>query len=344
MRHYALRWFCLCAALVLLHGNAAAQYEPDWTRNFRLGVPVGFNIKADFRTTGSFLTGGDPGPTGVPGANHIYDDGYVRVDDFNNAGGFTTFWGYEDPAQYDPATQTLFMHSASSYSLSGGGSANETAHFGMDLAYGGYLWHRHPFRIGVEFGFGWLPIYISQDFNAMAQVSQVTHAFSVPDGVVLPQAPYNGSSSGFGQPAISDTATLVGTDTINGSVTGTRTLDVTLYTFRLGPTLFWDVHPRVGLTLSAGPALGFIDGEYRFRENIVTSGASQSRGGFDVSDTVFGGYVNAMITYHAVSNGDLYLAAQYMPLGTPRFSRGGRQAELELNGAVYVSAGINWPF
>ncbi len=34
----------------------------------------------------------------------------------------------------------------------------------------------------------------------------------------------------------------------------------------------------------------------------------------------------------------------FMPLGRSTFSGGGRQARLDLNGAIYVSAGINWPF
>jgi hypothetical protein len=45
-----------------------------------------------------------------------------------------------------------------------------------------------------------------------------------------------------------------------------------------------------------------------------------------------------------VANGDIYLSAQYMPLSNANFSGGGRSAKLDMHGAVYVSAGINWPF
>jgi hypothetical protein len=31
-------------------------------------------------------------------------------------------------------------------------------------------------------------------------------------------------------------------------------------------------------------------------------------------------------------------------LGSPTFSKGGRHAELDLSGAIYLSAGVSWPF
>ena len=53
----------------------------DWTRHFRIGAMVGMNIKANFKTKGTFnISGNNP-------AKVIYDDGYVRVDDTGNAGG-----------------------------------------------------------------------------------------------------------------------------------------------------------------------------------------------------------------------------------------------------------------
>src|ERR1017187_10992245 len=54
----------------------------DWTRHFRIGAMVGFNISANFNTKGTF---------NIPGnnaANGIYDNGYVRVDDTGNAQGY----------------------------------------------------------------------------------------------------------------------------------------------------------------------------------------------------------------------------------------------------------------
>src|SRR5439155_2777153 len=201
-------------------------------------------------------------------------------------------------------------------------------------------------RVGWELGFGLLPISISDNRQFSATVEQSTYSFTVPDGVVLPSAPYNGGPSGFGQPTIFDVATLVGSNAFpDQTVSGPRTLDVTLYTLRLGPSLFWDLNQYIGLAIGAGPAVGFINGYYRFNETITTpTGVVRNKGDFGSTDTVFGGYVNAMLTYHVTKNADCFLGAQFMPLGRSTSSSGGRQARLDLNGAVYLSAGINWPF
>jgi hypothetical protein len=346
----AARWFSALAALLFFAGRAQGQYDPDWTRNFRIGMLVGFNIKADFKTGGSFnVSGSQPGATNMTGVDHIFDDGYVRVDDSGNAQGYTTYWGYQNESQH--VGDTLEMHSTSSYSIDPHNHDGDQSVFvGFDLAYGGNLWRGERLRVGWEFGFGLLPISISDDSQMSGEATQNTYSFNIPPAsgggtVVIPGAPYNGGSSGSGQPSIKDIATLIGSSSTNTTISGSRTLDVILYTFRLGPTLFWDVNDYIGLQVGAGPALGFIAGEYRYNETIDSgNGPVQSKGSFSDSDLVYGGYVNATVTYHAVANGDLYLGIQYMPLGSASFSQGGRQAKLDLSGAMYLSAGINWPF
>jgi hypothetical protein len=39
-----------------------------------------------------------------------------------------------------------------------------------------------------------------------------------------------------------------------------------------------------------------------------------------------------------------YIGAQYTPMGSATFSNGGRSGQLNLDGQVYLSAGIGWPF
>jgi hypothetical protein len=242
--------------------------------------------------------------------------------------------------------QTLRMTSNAGYSTHSKGEAgDDSPYIGFDLAYGGTIWRGERLRVGWEFGFGMLPITLSQTATTPASINQNFYEFSVPNGVIPPSAPYHGGSSGHDQPSIHDIATLAGSSSTNGVVSGSRTLDVTLYAFRLGPSLFWDLNRSFGLSLSAGPALGFVSGEYRYNE-IIDDGKNEdpNRGKFSASDIVFGGYVNGTLTYHATQNGDFYLSAQYMPLGTATFSKGGRQAELDLSGGIYLSAGVSWPF
>src|ERR1041385_972660 len=106
---FGMRWLAgVCASVALV---AAAQQptppgtlprnlwievppEPlnDWSRHFRIGMLVGFNLKASFRLSGEFsVSGSQPGATNVSGLDHFYDDGYVRVDETGNALGKTIY-------------------------------------------------------------------------------------------------------------------------------------------------------------------------------------------------------------------------------------------------------------
>jgi hypothetical protein len=350
----ALRRLCCFSVLTLSLARAQAQYDPDWTWNVRAGVMAGFNIKSSFKTGSTLsISGGNPGTTNA-GVNHFFNDGYVRVDDFKNAGGYTTYWGYQDASQNDTANNRILYHSGSTFNTTSGSSISgnsENANVGFEVAAGGYLWRWEHMRLGFDLGFGYLPINMSAKEATSAKplsgsLDFNTYAFQVPNGVVLPGAPYNGGPSGFGQPSIHDVMSQVGSSNTSATLAGTQTLEVTLYSFRLGPSLYWDLSRYFGLSVSAGPAIGFVTGNLNFNETITIGNnpPTPHKGGFSSTEFVYGGYVNATLTYHAVANGDFYLSAQYMPLSNANFSGGGRSARLDMHGAVYVSAGINWPF
>jgi hypothetical protein len=343
---------CLLTGLVLFTWPAQGQYDPDWTRYLRVGAIGGLNLKADFKMTGQFnISGAKPGPTGVGGVDHIYDDGYVRVDATGNSGtgpGQTTYWGYQDASQYDAGARTLLMHSSTSFTASHDAKGDDSAFAGFELAYGGDIHHWGWKRISWDFGFGLLPISISDKQPVSATVNRTAHSFSVPAGVIVPTVPpaYHGGSAGHDMPVIFDVATPAGSDTVSGMIDGSRRLEVILYSVKAGPSLFLDLTPRWGVSVGAGPVMGIVSGEYRFDESIVLpgGGTARNKGKIEATDVVYGGYVNAAVTYHAMGNGDLYLGVQYMPLGSSTIAGQGRQARLDLSGQVYVSAGINWPF
>ena len=306
---------------------------------------VGMNLKADFSMSGQFpVSGSQPGETGVSGRDHFYDDGYVRVDETGNALDRTSYWGYNNPTQYDPVAHTLTFHSANSFSTTESSRADDSPYFGLDLAYGGQLGRWGPTRYGWEFGFGFLPISIEDKQSKAAVLNRTVHSFDT-GGIVVPTAPYNGGSSGFGQPTIHDVPAPQPDDTTLGTVAGSRTLDVTLYVVRLGPLLHWELHPQWAVSLSAGPAVGYVDGELRFDEILQAGGGSgRNTGKIEGSGMVFGGYVSAALMYHAVEKGDFYVGVQYMPLSSMSVSGAGREARLNLMGGIYLSAGFNWPF
>jgi len=312
----------------------------DWPRHFRVGMLVGMNIKADFSRSGQFpVSGSQPGGPG--GGTHIYDDGYVLIDDTGNAQGFTSYWGYNNPSQV--TGQTLTFHSANSFSTSGSSKADDSPYLGLDLAYGGQLGRWGPTRYGWEFGFGFMPSSIADKQPTVAVLNRTVHTFDT-GGILVPSDHYNGGPSGIG-PTIQDNAMPQTGDTTLGTVAGSQTLDVTLYVVRLGPMLHWELHPQWAVSLSAGPAVGYVDGELRFDEILQAGGGSgRNTGKIAGSGMVYGGYVNAALMYHAVEKGDFYIGVQYMPLSRMSVNGAGREARLNLAGGIYFSAGFNWPF
>jgi len=316
----------------------------DWTRHLHIGAMVGMNIGASFHENGLFKIAGNNV------ANGIYDDGYVREDQTGNAGGYTSYWGYENDSQYNAAAQTLAFHSTSSYTTSGGGSKDSEPFAGFDLAYGDdYLyWKFAHARIGWELGFDLLPIDNITDSHPMsATVNQSLYTFNT-GGIVVPGTPYHGGSSGQG-PLLPGSPSSVTSQTFTtGTVTGTRSLDVMLYTIRLGPNFFWGITENLGLSLSAGPVVGVASGDYKYDEIITTGNSStHSAGSFGKTAVIYGGYVDATLKYHVVDNGRdayIYIGAQYTPMTTATFSSGGRSGRLNLDGQVYLSAGVGWPF
>jgi hypothetical protein len=308
--------------------------DEDWTRHFRIGAIVGLNIKASFSTAGTFNISGNNA------ANGIYDDGYVREDDTGNALGYTSFWGFQNQSQYNAIDHSLTMHSITSYTTGGGGE--ESGVFpGFEMAYGGNLWKWGRARIGWDLGFGLLPIKITDTSTMSASVEESTYTFNT--GGLTWQgwpSPYQGPFNSAGNPTIL-TNFVFSHSTNNQSIIGSHTLDVMLYTVRLGPTLYWDLSEDLGLMVGAGPAVGIMSGSLNYDETI---GTISNKGHVDGTDLVYGGYVNAMLTYHVEKNGDIYVGVQYMPMGSAHISGGGREAQLNLRGQVYITAGINWPF
>src|SRR5262245_13863643 len=76
--------------------------DPVWADLNRVwgGPRAMFNVKAEFSHGVPF----DPGPgPGVSGVNRNYQNGYVRVDDSDNAGGLTWNWGFHDIAGQPPS-------------------------------------------------------------------------------------------------------------------------------------------------------------------------------------------------------------------------------------------------
>jgi hypothetical protein len=364
MRNTRFHAGCLVCAFTALAMSAPAQFGPwfqgssspdtfggnpdssgfirippdtdDWTRHLRIGAMVGMNINANFNEKGLF---------NIPGnnaANGVYNDGYVHPS--GNAFGTTTDWGYDNASQYNAATHTLQMAGTTSYSTSGNSKDDGGAFPGLDVAYGDNLWYWKHARVGWELGFGLLPINITDNQPMSGQINQNVYSFSTGTIKSLPPPGYPGASSSSA-PAIFSTAISTNQTSSLGTINGSHTLDVMLYTLRLGPSFYWDLCDYAGISLGAGPAVGLVSGDYKYDE-IITAGGSSARnsGSFGATDLTYGGYVNGTLMIHVVANGDIYMGAQFMPMEDASFSNGGREGQLNLGGQLYFSIGVNWPF
>jgi hypothetical protein len=325
-----------------------APQGEDWTSHFHIGAFAGLNIGANFHESGNTMfgiSGNNPG-------KGVYDDGYVREDQTGNNGGYTGYWGYQNASQYNAAANTLTFHAATSYSYSpaGNASANGDPSVGLDLAYGrDYIYYKPAhIRIGWELGLDMLPINIKDDEQLSATVNQSTYTYQT-GGIVVPGAPYQGGSSGLGPLLPVNTPPTINTQTIQGgTVTGTRSLNLDLFTLRLGPSFFWDISQNLGLSVSGGPVISLATGNYDYDETITGPNIStHNKGSFAATDMTYGGYVNATLKYHIVDNGRnayLFIGAQFTPMTNAHFSSGGRSAQLNLDGQVDFTAGMGWLF
>ncbi len=323
-----------------------ASDDEGWTREFRIGAMTTLNVSAQFSTHGSFgVPSAAPGAPGVSGVNHLYDDGFVRVDSTGDAGGVTSLWGYSNASQYNAKNQTLTYHSTTATTINDETKKYESPSAGLDMAYGGKIYQLGSAKIGWELGFQWQPIGLS-DNHTMAAVAQRTVQQFTTAGIIVPQAPYSGSATGQG-PVISDVATALPTENaVAGTVSGSRKLDGSLYLLRFGPTVNWALLSRLSVSLSAGGAAGLLDERYSFNESLTFADGSKSNssGSDGTLNTVFGGYVGATLHVFVQEDADIYVGAQIMSLGHQRYGVGGHEANLNMTEGLQVMAGLHWPF
>lgn len=312
--------------------------DADWTRHFSIGGVAALNVHASFGLSGNFNVAGHNVSSG------IYDDGYVRPDNTGDFGGQTGYWGYQQAQQFNAADNTLTFHSANQFTGSESASVNDPIDAGFQITYGDTEFEWNRAKVGWELGLAFVPITIRDTSPVNVQVRDSSYVYQT-GGIIPPGPGYQGGPSGLGEPTIPDTYTTGSTTTNNGVLTGTRTLSSRLYTFRLGPWIYWDLNQRVGLSLGVGPALGLAQNTLTYHETIAYSGGTAVNSGSQHSWAfIYGGYVNGTLIFHAPEKADIFVGAQYMPMSDVEVSGGGRRAQLDLGGQIYLSAGVNWSF
>ena len=330
--HVARRWLAMLTMVWI--SNSAVQGKDPWIRHFRAGALIGANIDAEFSQSGLFAT--------TPPQSGLFDDGFVLLDNTDNATGRTSNWGYNTASQWDETAETLIFSQSGGFQTTASSTANNDPHFGLDLAYGGTIKRIGRTWLSWELGFSLLPITISDQSGADAQLGQHTLTFSTA-GLIPPLAPYTGSPEGG--PLLSTNIVASGQTTTNGALSASRTIEVVLYNLRLGPHFHWDVNRRWAIEAMAGVALGLADGRYEYDERVHSAtGQASSNGSMRETSWLYGGYVGVLTQVHVERNAYFYGSAQFMSLSNVEFSEAGRSATLRLDQGLYFSVGFTWLF
>jgi hypothetical protein len=330
----------LSTTLALAAAAPFAARGQDSTENpnrFSFGPTFGFNFKAEFNNSTLVLNNVNPGPASG-GANHTYNDGYVLVDNSGDAGGLTTYWGYQNTAQYNPAGSGSMQFHA--IQPGGSSSATDNPQYGGEILYQRVIGSLPSLSgdWGLETGFGFTELDLRD--NLGGTVPAITDSYQL-NGVIPPGAGYNGTPNGPG-PLLGDTPTRTIT---SATVTGYQKLSGQLFSFRLGPFAEWNITSNLTLAASAGLTLAPAIVDYDFSETYAVGGGAYAASGHS-SETrfLYGPYAGAMLRYDFNKSWGVYVGARFQNLDDMNLSDGGNSARLDPGVTFFGTAGVTWKF
>jgi hypothetical protein len=313
----------------------AEEDSPSEWNHFGLDFRMGFNIQAKF--TGPIILAAPPSAGAA--ANRAYSDGFVNVDSSGNAGNLTWNWGYQHASQI--SGDNVLMHAAS-VSSGAGTSGSDDPNLGFELSYMRDLGHESWGRWGIKVAFGYTAIDLRNCDPLSAGVQLITDAYPL-NGVTPPVAPYAGSFSGPGVVIGSSPMRSIALST--ATITGSRSLDATLYDCHLGPAVALDITRRLSVELGGGLAVGLMDSTFAFHDlTPTTPGAGPSSGSASNTGWLVGAYAEAGLAYRVARAASLFAGAQFQYLGEFNQSVGGRSAQLDLSQSIFCVLGLELHF
>ena len=344
-------------SLLLATTASAEQY---WqtnscpTNRITLSLRFGLNISGKFKGVGSSFTSGAPLAAGrhtPDGSAYNYDDGYVLTDVSGNFGGQTWNWGYDNVSQVNASgADSVDLHRTVATDLPASNSGDDSPYVGAELTYNYELgvkedWHH--LRYGLEGAVNFMPIAFNSGGSYDATLLLQTDTYSYMSGTTPPSAPYQGSFNGPGF-VINDTPTSSATVLIPGATfIAQQHFEANLWGFRLGPYLDLPVSEKMDLYFTGGLAVGVLDGEASWRENLILPGGAGSLGasgsGSDTS-VLYGYYLSLRAAYQFTERWSVEAGVQYQDLGVYNHNFGGCTAELDLRKSFFVHAGVGFSF
>lgn len=333
-----------CVAVCILGVASAASAdtadELGLDRNrLSIGARFGFNISAKVSNL----------PVAASAAPN-YDDGFVRTDISGNAGGKTTYWGYDQAGQL--VGTDLELHSAPSPRDGTDNTLKDDPHAGFEITYGRELTRftlgkGREVAVGVELGFGSMDLNFSGSDAITGNVLRTTDRYSV-TGIVPPLPPYAGTYAGPGPlidaaPNSSSTAVAAVTSTMSSKV------DALVYGLKLGPFMEVPIiKKRLALQLSAGVAAVNAEGDFAYNETFsvaAAGGPPQARiDKFSGSAWLIGFYGNCNLAFSLNDTMSVFAGGQYQNLGDMTIEGGGKAATINMGQDLEGVIGLRFTF
>lgn len=338
---------------------AAAAFATDASAQSRWRFSTGYTpmigLRTEFSGFGNYPNPFPALPAPGPGQNYFYFNGSVQVDSTGNAGGQTTFFSYNDNAQFDGVNTLSFNGIAGG--LSGAGSVKES-----DVASAG------GFQLSASLDLGTLAIpsaggrsavwgiRVGGQYNRVesqnnqtiaAGITTITDAFNtgVPPFNVPPGAPYVGPFNGPGSFLLGDTPVRT-FGNADATITGGRKLDVHLAMAQFGTYVEIPIAEKFDVMLESGFILALATGSYQFDSSVaVPGGPTQTSNGYERRTRLLPGfYAGVGLTYHLTERLGLQAAARYQFLKEFEMSANGSTASLAFNTAFTLSLSAIYKF
>lgn len=351
----------MCAASLV----PALRAEQDVTNRLNLSARLGFNVSARFRGAGSFGIGApaQPAPRFTPqGDRYNYDNGYVLRDISGNEGGQTWYWGYDQGGQI--SGNSILLSRATTRTTAAASSTEDAGLApGAELTFSRQLGVKDRFRYGFDAAVNYMQLEFQDRSSASSTTTTTTDTYAFTPGTTPPSGPYQGSYEGPGYlisstPLSSTTTTRPGgrattpsgSETTPDSVVGRRNFEGDLWGFRLGPYLEIPMGTNWDISLSAGLAVGILDGSGTWSDSAAIMTPSGQRvavtrsGQSGETGLLVGGYVAANVAYRISEHWSAAGGLQFQSLSSYEHDLGGRKVSVDLGQACFVTFGVTYNF
>jgi hypothetical protein len=297
---------------------------------FGVSAGASFNYKADFQSAAAAQPRAtDPGAA-VAGTDHFYDDGYNRVDSSDNAGGETSYWGYQNASQDNGGSIT--MNSAQTTINQGSSSeTQEDAQPALEVYWQQDITSNKQWNVGFRTALRWQRIELDNRAVYGTTIETISDTYSYTG--IPPGAPFDGS---FGGPnfLLSDSPVRSITSAAGPTVTATRNLDADLFGFDLGPTLALNLTKKLRAVLSTGGTVAWMRSDFSYRDGALASGSDTKE------EFLFGAYAGADLQYRIGEHWGIFGGAAYNWLQNFDQQVDGRSAELQFGDSCTLRTGL----